>query len=64
MNNTEMMETLAIQTNEDAMTIESILKSYEHYCNENITRYSSKHLAAIIDLSLLKLICQKKPAQK
>ena len=37
MNNTEMMETLAIQTNEDAMTIESILKSYEHYCNENIT---------------------------
>jgi hypothetical protein len=49
MNNTEMMETLAIQTNEDAMTIESILKSYEHYCNENITRYSSKHLTAIID---------------
>lgn len=27
MNNTEMMETLAIQTNEDAMTIESILKA-------------------------------------
>ena len=26
MNNTEMMETLAIQTNEDAMTIESIFK--------------------------------------
>jgi len=49
MNNSEMIETLASQTSESTMTIESILKSYEHYCNKNITRYSSKHLTAIVD---------------
>ena len=49
MNNTETIEALALKTNESTMTIENILKSYEHYCTENITRYSRKHLVAIVD---------------
>lgn len=49
MNNTQTIKTLAGQTNESIQTVESILQSYENYCDKNITRYSKKHLAAITD---------------
>ena len=49
MNNTQTIKTLAGQTNESIQTVESILNSYENYCTKNITRYSRKHLAAIVD---------------
>lgn len=49
MNNTQTIKTLAGQTNESIQTVESILSSYENYCTRNITRYSRKHLTAIVD---------------
>ncbi|MGG5371533.1 hypothetical protein [Enterococcus sp. AZ196] len=64
MNNTQTIKTLANQTNESFPTVEAILKSYENYCNENITRYSRKHLAAIVEsitneISLPEETCSK-----
>ena len=49
MNNTQTIKTLAGQTNEAIQTVETILSSYENYCTKNITRYSRKHLAAIVE---------------
>lgn len=49
MNNAQTIKTLAGQTNESIQTVESILKSYENYCDKNITRYSRKHLVAIVE---------------
>lgn len=49
MNNTQTIKAVAGQTNESIQTVESILSSYENYCNKNITRYSRKHLTAIVE---------------
>lgn len=49
MNYTQTIKTLAGQTNEAIQTVETILSSYESYCTKNITRYSRKHLAAIVE---------------
>ncbi|MGL9729143.1 hypothetical protein [Enterococcus sp. DIV0756] len=49
MNSTQTIKTVAGETNESIQTVESILNSYENYCNKNITRYSRKHMAAIVE---------------
>lgn len=49
MNHTQTIKTLASQTNESIHTVERITKSYENYCDKNITRYSRKHLTDIVE---------------
>ena len=49
MNHPQTIKTLASQTNESLHTVERITKSYENYCDKNITRYSRKHLTDMVE---------------
>ncbi|WP_086350564.1 hypothetical protein [Candidatus Enterococcus clewellii] len=49
MNNTEVMQSLAERSHVNQSACQTIVKSYEEYCEKNITRFSRKYLKAIID---------------
>ena len=49
MNHTQTIKTLASQTIDSIHTVERITKSYENYCDKNITRYSRKHLTDMVE---------------
>ncbi|WP_086350561.1 hypothetical protein [Candidatus Enterococcus clewellii] len=48
MNHTEVIQTIAERSNTDFLTCQTIMKGYEKYCENNVTRTSRKHLKAII----------------
>ncbi|MGL4695482.1 hypothetical protein [Enterococcus larvae] len=49
MNHTEVIQIIAERSHTNILTCDKIIKSYEKYCEGNLTRSSEKHLAAIVD---------------
>ena len=49
MNHTETMKAIVLATSVEESTCEEIVKAYEKYCENNITRTTSKYMEDIVD---------------